>query len=642
MSAFFRFALQTGLNGTLVFPVILILRGILRKAPKQLSCVLWGFLAIRLLVPFSVASNLSILPDHREEFLDEITAGTTLYAETSGSFWDGHLTDPAPSPDVDTQALKKKANTETVSTNSVIEALYFAGATIMLSFMIGSIVSLKRKLMHSVPYAKGIRQSDRIPSPFIFGFFRPAIYVPFGLEEGTMRSVLAHERAHIKRGDHIFKPLAFLLLSFHWYNPIMWLSYVLFCRDIEAACDEKVLINMTESERRDYARALLLCATRSAAVYICPAAFGEQNVKGRIKMTLSYKKPVLWMVVLAVILILSSSLFILTDPKKEAPTEEGEKNKNDSIILLNHETEDNEKWWGNFKELKIVSGTNDFEFMYEPTLFDAYNINKSAQWKDPVMAIDSIDELIEMLETCHKSENLNLITKNAIKTFFRDKEKSFQDLYPASTPPNFFKDHVVLVFYTRTDPTGYVEKITMEKEDGALELQVHVSETFINAMSATTASLQFYWISRAEYEAVQTESIQYKVIRPTDSQWINHFTYVWKDTSNQKSYYITLRENRYKLLPEQDTLQCAVYFGEDYCLNVRSRSESPRVVSNENGILKLASLTSWEHDAQENGVKGIEHTFRREENRLIYDAKASKDPIIGLPDGAVFTLTEYL
>ena len=187
-----------------------------------------------------------------------------------------------------------------------------------------SALRLRLRVRTAVRLEGNVFQSEFVPSPFILGVLRPRIYLPFGLEPGAQDMVLAHERAHLKRGDQLWKPLGFLLLTAYWFNPVCWLAYVLFCRDIEAACDEKVVRELGESCKTAYSRALLQCSVPRRMITACPLAFGETGVKGRIKSVLNYKKPAFWVVLAAVFVSIAVAVCFLTDPKTdtEQPEEE--------------------------------------------------------------------------------------------------------------------------------------------------------------------------------------------------------------------------------------------------------------------------------------------------------------------------------
>lgn len=270
--------------GIAVFAVILV-RLIFRKAPKWLFCLLWGLVALRLIVPVTIESPFSLLPG-AEPLPQEIIypAQPSIQngipaADNAVNSVLSHSAAPAP---------RASAN-PTQIWSFVLSWVWLAGAAVMLGYALVSSALLKRRLRTATLYQKGIRQSELVDSPFVFGIIRPVIYLPYNQDGGDIRHVIAHERAHIRRKDHWWKPLGFLLLSVYWFNPVLWLAYVLLCRDIESACDEKVVREMDADALRAYSAALLRCSVHRRRIAACPLAFGEVGVRARIKHIMNYK-----------------------------------------------------------------------------------------------------------------------------------------------------------------------------------------------------------------------------------------------------------------------------------------------------------------------------------------------------------------
>jgi beta-lactamase regulating signal transducer with metallopeptidase domain len=188
----------------------------------------------------------------------------------------------------------------------------------MIAYALVSYVNLKRKVSASIKRKDNVYICDEIKSSFIFGVIRPRIYLPSGIEESVENYVIAHEKAHLKRHDYLWKPLGFLLLAVYWFHPILWLAYVLFCRDIEAACDEKVIEDLDKERKADYSAALLICAMQRRMITVCPLAFGETNVKGRVKSILNYKKPAFRVVAVAIVLCIAAAICLLTNPQSDS------------------------------------------------------------------------------------------------------------------------------------------------------------------------------------------------------------------------------------------------------------------------------------------------------------------------------------
>ena len=187
----------------------------------------------------------------------------------------------------------------------------------MLVYTAVSCLRVKRSTGTAVLLRDNIYRSDNLSSPFVFGIIRPRIYLPVNIDGGDMEHVIAHEKAHIRRKDHLWKPLGFLILAVHWFNPLIWLAYALLCRDIELACDEKVVKELNSRQKADYSQALLTCSVNRRGIAACPLAFGEIGVKGRVKQVLSYKKPTFWLIAAAVIVCVIFAVCFLTDPKSD-------------------------------------------------------------------------------------------------------------------------------------------------------------------------------------------------------------------------------------------------------------------------------------------------------------------------------------
>ena len=310
MSALFLKLVNTSISASWFILAALVLRLGLRKAPKWVSVALWGLVAVRLVCPVTLESALSLIPSAQTIPLD--IAMDTTPAIQSGVPVINQVVNPAivgsntPAPGASVNPLQ--------ITVAVLANVWALGAAAMLVYTAVSYIRLRRRVFAAVRLRDHIYQSEAVTSPFVLGLFAPKIYLPFRMEEGDMAHVIAHEQAHIRRRDHWWKPLGFALLSVHWFNPLMWLAYILLCRDIELACDEKVIQALEHDARADYSQALLSCAADRRLIAACPLAFGEVGVKERVKSVLSYKKPAFWLVVLAVAACAAAGVCFLTDP----------------------------------------------------------------------------------------------------------------------------------------------------------------------------------------------------------------------------------------------------------------------------------------------------------------------------------------
>ncbi len=263
---------------------VVLFRFVLKKAPKWIVVLLWGLVALRLVVPFSFESAWSLIPSAETFNAHNIQYETP--AITSGIPAVNHAVNPvlgeafAPNPTDSVNPL--------YVWTVLASAVWLIGIAAMLLYAVISYVRVHRSVAESVPYEGNIFLCDHVKSPFILGLIRPKIYLPSGMDEAAVEPVIDHEKAHLSRRDHWWKPLGFLILTVHWFNPLCWLAYVLLCRDIELACDEKVIRQMDLDGKKQYSTALVECSTGRRLVTICPLAFGEVGVKERVKNVLHY------------------------------------------------------------------------------------------------------------------------------------------------------------------------------------------------------------------------------------------------------------------------------------------------------------------------------------------------------------------
>ena len=300
-------------------PLVLLLRLALGKAPKFIVCILWGMVALRLLLPVTLESAVSLNPGKEtfakleKEFLiretppvEDVPLQPNLPQETPDL--------PQASPEIP-QATPTETAVDWVA---ILAWIWFAGVCAMGAHGAISYLRLRRKVQVCLQVEKRVYLCDEIGTPFLLGLFRPCIYLPSSMEECHRASVLSHEQAHIRRGDHIWKPLGFVLLVIHWFNPLLWVAYFFLCRDIETACDEKVVRGMDDAHKASYSHALVACSLQGDShrgwISACPIAFGEVGVKSRVKGVLSYKKPAFWVLVAAILACVAVAVFFLTDP----------------------------------------------------------------------------------------------------------------------------------------------------------------------------------------------------------------------------------------------------------------------------------------------------------------------------------------
>lgn len=295
--------------GWLILAVV-VLRVLLKKAPKLVRCVLWGFVAFRLVCPFSFESVLSLIPS--AQTVNPGIVNTQSPLTNSGIPLLNSLVNPALS-----EALPPQSGVEAgpmLSGARIAAAIWVAGAAAMLVYVAISYLRLRKKVAAAMRVEKNLWICDEVASPFILGVFRPRVYLPSAMGEEALSYVIAHENAHLKRHDHWWKPLGVIVLSVYWFSPLCWLAYGLFCKDIELACDERVVKELSIEHKKAYAQALLFCGVSRKRIAACPLAFGEVGVKERVKSVLRYQKPAFWVIAAAALACIVTAVCLLTNP----------------------------------------------------------------------------------------------------------------------------------------------------------------------------------------------------------------------------------------------------------------------------------------------------------------------------------------
>ena len=310
MTAVFLHVLNMSISAGWIVLVLLVMRPLLKKAPCRMSVWLWGLVAVRLICPIFFQSRISLIPsaqtfspDIEMQHVPNIQSGIPIVNETVNPII-GEVFAPALGDSVNPlQVILLLA-----------AVLWCTGTVVMLAYIVISYLQLYRRTRTAVPLCDNIYQSRAIASPFVLGIIKPRIYLPFGLDGQTAAYVVAHEQAHIQRKDHWWKLLGFVLMAVHWFNPLMWLGYALLCRDIELACDEKVVRRLDRGQKADYSQALLCCSVNRRSIAAYHPAFGEVGVKGRIKRVLKHKQPAIGTVIVTAVLSVAMAAGFLTDP----------------------------------------------------------------------------------------------------------------------------------------------------------------------------------------------------------------------------------------------------------------------------------------------------------------------------------------
>ena len=317
MNELFLKIINMSISASWLILAVLILRLVLKKAPKWVNVLLWGIVAVRLICPLSFESALSLIPSSETIPLDiEMAAKPTI---DSGVPAINSVVNPVLSSFAPPQHVLTSANPLQIWI-PILNIIWLIGVGALLLYTAVSYWRLCRKVDTAVRYKGNIFQSENVSSPFVLGIIKPRIYLPFNMNGQDLEHVVAHEQAHIRRKDHWWKPLGFLLLTIHWFNPLMWLAYVLLCRDIELACDEKVIKGLSNEQRADYTQALVACSVNRRMIAACPLTFGEVGVKERVKSVMNYKKPAFWVIIIAVIICVGVAACFLTNPKQDRYT----------------------------------------------------------------------------------------------------------------------------------------------------------------------------------------------------------------------------------------------------------------------------------------------------------------------------------
>ncbi|MBE6738547.1 MAG: hypothetical protein E7566_07870 [Ruminococcaceae bacterium] len=360
MQNIFLTILNISITASYIALAAIVLRMLLKRNPKWITCILWALLAIRLLVPFSFESKLSLIPSAEpvksesvisssvEDNYQALKPQTPVIEQeapdspqapvieqenpnsvqspvtpiTPEDFEDNPAENITPNTPQDSLTEEKEEENTFANIFPILSYVWAGGVLLMLLYSVISFVRLKRRVRASFVTDKNIYICDDISTPFILGIIKPRIYLPSALSGDELEYITSHEKAHLKRLDHLWKPLGFVLLSVHWFNPLMWISYILLCRDIELACDEKVLKDLGTDSKKQYSQTLLTFSTERKLVSACPLAFGEVGVKQRIINILNYKKPAFWVILLSLLLCLAIGLCFLTNPVSKKEKEE--------------------------------------------------------------------------------------------------------------------------------------------------------------------------------------------------------------------------------------------------------------------------------------------------------------------------------
>lgn len=319
MTKIFLHIVNMSISAGYVVLAVLLLRILFRRAPKWITVALWGIVALRLICPFSFESPVSLIPNNEivstnimMEEKPTIDTGIPIIDDTINPVISENFA-PAPGDSVNPMQVWI----------TVFTWVWIIGTSAFILYAIISYIKIRSKVRTAILFQNNIYQSENIYSAFVLGIIKPRIYMPFNVDSSDFNYVLAHEKTHIRRKDHLIKPFGFILLAINWFNPLIWVSYVLLCRDIELACDEAVIKEFDCENRAGYSSALLTQSQSKKMVIACPLSFGEVGVSKRIKTVLNYKKPAFWVVIASILISLVVAVCFLTNPKRQHKNGDG-------------------------------------------------------------------------------------------------------------------------------------------------------------------------------------------------------------------------------------------------------------------------------------------------------------------------------
>ncbi len=416
MAGIFLKIVNMSISSCWIVLAIILLRVILKKAPKWINCVLWGIAGLRLVMPFSFESIFSLIPSTEtitklpDSPRPHIESGVPIIDNPVNDYLQGNYFEGVTRP-----------TGNFIDVTAILAIIWVIGIVALLIYTLVSFLRLNRKIGTAVLLRDNIYQSEAVISPFVLGIIKPKIYLPFNMKEQDMDHVIAHEQAHIRRKDHLWKPLGFLILTFHWFNPLIWLGYILLCRDIELACDEKVVKKLNIEQRADYSEALLNSSVNKRMIAACPLAFGETGVKDRVKSVLNYKKPAFWIILIAVIVSITTAVCFLTDPLDKTEIRNGSYRLSDELYFngsysLVPDTERNRI------EIKTKGGMHIYHFIGE-------ELSTGALYKEVKLNMESLLTLFGDMPELADSESIQTLLKNNKEAWY-DKTPDDINRYP--------------------------------------------------------------------------------------------------------------------------------------------------------------------------------------------------------------------
>ncbi len=542
MQSIFLDLVKLSLIGSLFAAAVMLVRLVFRKAPKWLFCILWGVVALRLICPVSIESNVSLVPDRLatgqiitnvgNEYIGDVNIIYESNVGYSNAIEAGRQ--PIYSGDgyyvVTEKDSLEAPKTVGETVYPILSWVWVAGMVLMLAYTAVSYLLLRKKMEEATHLQDHIWQCEQVDSPFVLGFIKPRIYLPYAITDSDMANVIAHEQAHIQRKDHWWKPIGFLLLSIHWFNPVLWLAYILLCRDIEAACDEKVIKHMEKDEMRAYSTALLHCSAHRRRIAACPLAFGEVGVKERIKRVMNYKKPAFWIIITAVAACTVAVVCFFTNPSNSSGSLP---NIHSHAYVVEEVTYEDGMY-----SFSVIAGENSpvYRVAEDMTLASQMEVSDAGQWaelgklEDTTLTKENFDDLFKDSGFWTAKVNAKDIRRNTVKAWrlvykqeilYYVLQQKNGDLYLAygyqapdpNADPGSFYEHIRWLFKLTMDTTG-MSGMVAKSGDNAVPMLSFPKGTMIK-----------------DY----VESIYWLTIDPSDEEFAP-FT-VWKDGEEIRGIY---------------------------------------------------------------------------------------------------------
>lgn len=341
MNKLFIQILNMSVTSCYVIIFVMLLRLMLKKAPKIFSYILWYIAFFKLICPLSFKSSYSILPD--TTFISQSTIAQLPRINSSANIVNQSTVSTTPGFEISLKQIFLYIG----------EAVWLIGIILLIIYSLISIIKLYKGIKFAKPVYGNIYEVSGLKTPFVFGFLKPKIILPNTLSEKEKGYIIKHEQTHIKRLDHIIKPVAFLIVCIHWFNPLAWIAFSLMSEDMELSCDESVLRHMGNEIKRDYSQSLLNLSTNEKGIRVCPVTFAENNTKGRIINIMKYKKPTLWIILICTIIIIIAAIGLISNPMKKGKHPENLDKTGNSSVKVEENTTKSIDFSADGKELSL-------------------------------------------------------------------------------------------------------------------------------------------------------------------------------------------------------------------------------------------------------------------------------------------------